>query len=140
MLAISFSGSVDNWLGDKHREMSRTMETKVQKAALGIERAAKINLKPHVSTGRLIRSVSAKVVKRGFASWGAVGTNVVYGPALEHGTDPHWPPIVGLERWAAQRGINPYAIQKHISDEGTKAHPWLKPAGDSVLIAFDWSL
>ena len=145
MFSVEITGEIDNWLGAKHREMSNTMERKVQTAAFSVEREAKNNLKEHVSTGRLIRGVSSKVVKRGFASWAAVGTDVVYGSALEHGTDPHWAPIRDLERWAKQRGLNPYAVQRNISGEGTtaggtKAHPWLIPARNKVLSAFDWSL
>ena len=139
---IKVVGEVDKWLGQKHREMSRTMERKVKKAAFGVEREAKNNLKDHVSTGLLIRSVSTKFVKDGFDSWATVGTSLSphYGPDLEFGTDPHWPPIEPLKRWAQQRGINPYAVQKSISKKGTDPHPWLNPARDKVLTGFDWSL
>lgn len=140
MFDISVTGDIDNWLGDKHREMSRTMERKVKTAAFGVEREAKNNLKDSTSTGRLIRSVSTKFVKRGFDSWAAVGSKVNYGPALEHGTRPHWVPIIALERWAKQRGINPYAVQHSIAKKGTEPHPWLIPARNKVLSVFDWSL
>lgn len=140
MFSVAITGDIDKWLGAKHKEMSNTMERKIQTAAFSVEREAKNNLKDNVSTGRLIRDVSSKIVKRGFDSWAAVGSKLDYGPALERGTKPHWVPIRELERWAQQRGINPYAIQHAIAQKGTKPHPWLIPARNKVLLAFDWSL
>lgn len=35
------------------------------------------------------------------------------------------PPIDALKSWADRKGINPYALQKSIAKNGTKAQPWL---------------
>lgn len=53
-----------------------------------------------------------------------------YGIYVEKGTGPHFVPIAALQRWADQRGISPYAVQKAIARKGTKAQPFMKPAYD----------
>lgn len=40
---------------------------------------------------------------------------------VNDGTRPHRPPISAIEGWAKRRGINPWALAKHIETYGTKA-------------------
>ena len=49
--------------------------------------------------------------------------------ALPHetGSRPHWVGVKKLKSWADVKGINVYALQKHIAKKGTKAHPFVKP-------------
>lgn len=57
-----------------------------------------------------------------------------YAEDVEKGTSPHWVAVEGkdspLARWAAQKGINPYAVQRSIAKKGTKAHPFIQPTYD----------
>lgn len=47
---------------------------------------------------------------------------------LEYGTGPHYPPIAAITPWAERKGIDPYALQKSIGENGTKEHPYMLPA------------
>lgn len=58
-----------------------------------------------------------------------------YAQDVEKGTVPHWVSVAQgtpLYRWAMQKGINPYAVQKSIAKKGTKAHPFLQPTFDII--------
>ena len=140
MFSVDIVGDAAKWLKQKNSEMQKTMQGKVKKATLQVEQETKANLRPHVSSGALIRSYSSNFAGSGFDTTGQVGTNLNYAPAVEKGSKRHWPPIGPLKRWAAQRGLNPYAVQRSIAAKGTKAHPHLEPAAKDVLTGFDWSL
>lgn len=47
-----------------------------------------------------------------------------YADYVEFGTRPHWTSVHNLESWARLRGINPYALQRHIAKYGTKPNPY----------------
>ena len=140
MFSVEVKGEVDEWLTERMSHYGKKMENKVKDATFRIEGKVKDNLKPHFSTGNLQRSYSSDFHGSGFSILGRVGTNKNYSIYLEKGTRPHWVGIEKLERWAQQKGINVYAIQKSIAQKGTKAHPHLAPAGRDVLSIFDWSL
>src|SRR3990167_8626015 len=59
-----------------------------------------------------------------------VGTDNVYGPWVEYGTRPHFPPVSHLEEWAQRHGMEGagYAIALKIAREGTKPQPFMRPA------------
>lgn len=61
--------------------------------------------------------------------------SAAYGDAVETGSRPHWISAKKgspLELWAAQKGINVYALQHSIAMKGTKPHPYIKPTYDEV--------
>lgn len=51
-----------------------------------------------------------------------------YGPDVEYGTRPHWPPVSALAGWARRHGANPYAVAAGIAKHGTKAQPFMRPS------------
>jgi len=71
---------------------------------------------------------------------GTVGPSVVYGRAVEEGTDPGTlPPVDAIEDWIRVRHIQPndpsmderdlaWAIAKSIAEGGTPAQPYMRPA------------
>lgn len=62
-----------------------------------------------------------------------VGTAVEYGPWVEFGTGPHWPPLAPLKEWARLvlgDESAAYAIALKIAQKGTDAQPYLRPALD----------
>lgn len=71
-----------------------------------------------------------------FFSGGAevtVEPTVDYAQDVDKGTSPHWVSVAtgtSLYKWAMQKGINPYDVQKSIAKKGTKAHPFLQPTFD----------
>ena len=45
----------------------------------------------------------------------------LYAAAANEGTRPHWTPISNLRSWAGKKGINVFALWRHIGNEGTLA-------------------
>ena len=99
----------------------KTSTTVVQTAAKrGVARGA---------TGDLSRSIVVDIKERILI--GIVGLDFPgkkYGIFVEKGSRPHFVPIKALERWSAQKGISPFAVQKSIARKGTKPHPFMIPA------------
>lgn len=56
--------------------------------------------------------------------WASVGTRLVphYGPDVEYGTRPHWPPISAIAEWANAHGIPPFLVARAIARRGTAPH------------------
>jgi hypothetical protein len=73
-----------------------------------------------VDTGRLRASVISTVDPSPMPMFGEVGTNVVYGPYVEYGTVPHYPPLAALAVWARRHGMSPRALQRKIGLYGTR--------------------
>lgn len=63
------------------------------------------------------------------------GYRADHAAAMEHGTDPYWPPTEPLLNWAErvlgdrQAG---YAVQAKIAQEGVDAQPYMQPAAEEV--------
>lgn len=93
-----------------------------QKSAIAIQSDAQ-TLTP-VDTGRLRASITSLVDPSPMPMFGQVGTNMIphYGPDIEYGTRPHFPPISALMGWAHRHGMNPYAIARKIARYGTKPY------------------
>lgn len=85
--------------------------------------------KAPVDTGRLRNSIGIESGPRERT----IGPNVHYGPYVEFGTRPHWPPVSALSPWAERHGMNPYAVQRAIAARGTKAQPYLGPAAEESI-------
>jgi hypothetical protein len=86
-------------------------------ATLIVERDAKKNVP--VDTGRLRASITPEVYYRFRQLRGIVGTNVFYGPYVETGTRPHWPPRGALRVWARRHGMSEASVRYSISKYGT---------------------
>ena len=102
--------------------------TAIRNSVNVITQAMKHNV-PRGATGDLSKSIASEVDERNLV--GRVGLDYPgknYGKYVEKGTGPHWAPIRALERWAEQRGISPYAIQRSIAQKGTRPHPFFWPA------------
>jgi HK97 gp10 family phage protein len=147
------------------REVFESAKREALSAAFGIERDAK-QAAP-VDTGRLRSSIST-VEMIGATTAGAygmtsssaneftvtVGPNVEYGPYVEFGTRPHWPPIAAILEWVKRKGLGAmrtskktgktyrgrgvavdaaqksiaFLIARAISRRGTRPQPYLVPA------------
>lgn len=61
-----------------------------------------------------------------------VGPTQPYGKEIEFGRPPGtYVSPAALKKWAAKRGLNPYAVSKSIQAKGSPAQPYLFPAVDS---------
>lgn len=61
-----------------------------------------------------------------------IGPNVFWGPFIEFGTRPHWPPVGALAGWAHRHGTSDYAVRRKIGMFGTKPKPFLAPAAEET--------
>lgn len=77
--------------------------------------------------GNLANSIMVDLVEGGFVS--EIGPVAPYGPYVEEGTRPHFPPPDALEGWARRHGFeSTWPICKAISERGLPARPYLLPA------------
>ena len=82
-----------------------------------------------VDRGRLRNSIG---VETSGSRERRIGPNVEYGPYVEFGTKPHFPPPAALEGWARRHGISGggYVVARKIAIKGTKAQPYMTPAAE----------
>lgn len=103
----------------------------IRRATALVLRDAKKNVP--VDSGQLKSSLTADVRVEGMGSrrvMGVVGTNKSYGPYVEMGTKPHWPPLKAVETWARRHGISPFLVARSIATKGTKAVKFLQRSFD----------
>lgn len=89
-----------------------------------------------VDTGNLRASIVPDLQMTPAEVQGIVGTAVTYGPYIEFGTKPHFPPVGALIGWVRRHNLAPagqearvaFLIARKISQRGTKAQPYLVPA------------
>lgn len=108
--------------------VQREMTTAISNSVKGIHLAAKNNVAVG-ARGDLKRSIMYHVDEENLV--GVVGLDAPgrqYGIYVEKGTKPHWVPRAALERWASQRGIPVFLVQRAIARKGTKAQPFMMPA------------
>lgn len=123
------------------KKMSQEMTVKVKKEAyasgLDVRKEAQSNLKGMEAwdTGHLAGTIL--VDRSSDGSIVEIGPTAPYGPYVEHGTKPHFPPMDALEDWARRHGLDSaWPICKAISEHGTPAQPYLLPAYLSVVDKF----
>jgi len=56
-----------------------------------------------------------------------------YGEFISEGTKPFTPPIEPLKKWAALRGVNPWAVRASIAKKGIKPNHWMDEFKVSLL-------
>lgn len=96
----------------------------IRNVVLAIQIAAKHGA-PVGATGDLKRSITTQLDQtnlKGVVGFDRPGSQ--YAKHVEFGAGPHWVPIRALARWASQRGLNPFAVQRSIAQKGTKPHPF----------------
>lgn len=85
--------------------------------------------------GNLANSILVEPVEGGMVS--EVGPTAPYGPHVEFGTKPYFPPPDALEGWAKRHGFDSaWPICKAIAKRGLKAKPFLFPAWLAVRDKF----
>lgn len=74
-----------------------------------------------IHDGEYRRSVKYTIDRRDLS--GEVGPRVKYAKWVEEGTRPHWTSVkegTPLRKWADDKGINPWMVQRAIARKGTK--------------------
>lgn len=85
--------------------------------------------------GNLANSIRVDLIEGGTIA--EVGPEAPYGPFVELGTRPHFPPPDALEGWAKRHGFDSaWPICRAIAKRGLKAKPFLFPAWLAVKDKF----
>jgi len=114
------------------------VKAEVGASALDIQRAAKRNLKTagSIDTGNAQNTTIVEFELNGCSA--EIGTVAPYGPYIEFGTRPHFPPPDALEAWARHHGFDSaWPICRAIAKRGLRARPYLLPAYDGVAPGFE---
>jgi hypothetical protein len=113
------------------KEKEAEVRAEVGDIALKIQKRAKGYLRSHqaMDTGNLQNTILAEFAPREIEA--EIGPTAPYGPYVEFGTRPHFPPLEALESWARHHGFDsPWPICKAIAERGLKARPYLASAWD----------
>lgn len=104
----------------------------IEASAVDVQRDMRIAA-PVGYSGDLRRAIKYRMNKASLTA--EITPDVSYAQGVEEGTRPHWVSVregSPLRRWAVQKGINPYAVQKSIAKKGTKKHPFVGPTFDKA--------
>ena len=118
-------------------DKKRKVKGEVYASGIDVQREAKERLRGQRAwdLGNLANSIMADLVEGGMAS--EVGPEAPYGPYVEHGTRPHFPPPDALEGWAKRHGFDSaWPICRAIAKRGLRAKPFLFPAWLAVRDKF----
>jgi len=110
------------------------IEKETYASGLDVQKEAKDRLKEMGSwdLGNLANSILVDRVDGGAAS--EIGPTASYGPHVEFGTRPHFPPPDALEGWAKRHGFDSaWPICMVIAERGLPARPYLFPAYLAVV-------
>lgn len=132
MTPVGFK-ELQRYLKKKSKEKAMEARKEVYASALDVQKQAKLNLKALKAwdTGNLANTILVDRVDGGEAA--EIGPTAPYGPYVEFGTKPHFPPMDALEDWAKRHGFDSaWPICKVISERGLPENPYLLPAYLSV--------
>lgn len=102
---------------------ARKLNQLIEGGAVDVQRAIRIAAPVH--DGRYRQSVGYSLNRAKFQA--TVGPSVKYAEPVEKGSRPHWVSVKrgsSLRKWADDKGINPYAVQRSIARKGTRAQ-WI---------------
>ena len=126
------------------RDLKKMSEEKAKKvkqetyaSGLDVQKGAKERLKETGAwdTGNLANTILVDRVDGGSAA--EIGPTAPYGPHVEYGTRPHFPPPDALEGWAKRHGFDSaWPICMVIAERGLPARPYLLPAYLAVVDRF----
>ena len=111
------------------KEKSRLVKGEVYATGIDVRREAQEKLRDMRTwdLGNLANSIIVDLKDGGMVS--EVGPEAPYGPHVEYGTRPHFPPPDALEGWAKRHGFkSAWPICKVIAKRGLPAKPYLFPA------------
>lgn len=118
-------------------EKKNRVKGEVYASGIDVQREARQKLRDQRTwdLGNLANSIIIDPVEGGMVS--EVGPTAPYGPYVEYGTRPHFPPPDALEGWARRHGFSSaWPICKVIAKRGLPARPYLIPAWEAVKEKF----
>ena len=111
------------------KEKEAEVKVEVGDIALKIQARAKLYLRAQraIDTGNLRNTILVEFSPTKIEY--EIGPTAPYGPYVEYGTKPHFPPMEALEAWVRHHGFeSAWPICKAISERGLEARPYLTPA------------
>ena len=133
-MTLAGAKELQRYLKNMSEEKSRQVKGEVYASALDIQKAAKNNLKEMGSwdLGNLANTILVDRIEGGEAC--EIGPTAPYGPHVEYGTKPHFPPPDALEGWAKRHGFDSaWPICMVIAERGLPERPFLLPAYLAVV-------
>lgn len=118
-------------------EKKKRVKGEVYASGLDVQREAKEKLRDQRTwdEGNLANSIMTDFKQAGMVA--EVGPEAPYGPYVEFGTKPHFPPPDALEGWAKRHGFDSaWPICLAIARRGTPARPFMFPAWLAVKDKF----
>lgn len=118
-------------------EKKRKIRGEVLATGLDVQRKAreKLNESRAWDLGNLANSILVETENDGMIA--EIGPEAPYGPYVEHGTKPHFPPPDALEGWARRHGFeSAWPICLIIAKRGLPARPFLTPAFEAIRDIF----
>ena len=115
----------------------KKIQTLVLRRAMDIRTGAMDKLRDlkAIDLGHLRNSILVEITEDKLNA--EIGPTSPYGPYIEFGTQPHWPPLDALEGWAKRHGIPAFLVARAIARRGTFARPYLAPAFDAIVGYFE---
>jgi len=113
-------------------DSGRLVRREVLGSSLAIQKEAKQRARDYeaIDTGNYRNSIIAETSGNGLIA--EIGPKAPYGPYIEFGTRPHFPPMDALEDWARKHGFkSAWPICKLIAKRGLPQRPCLYPAFDN---------
>jgi len=111
------------------KESIEKLKRETYASGLDVQRDAKERLRGMKAwdLGNLANSIMVDPEDEGMTA--KIEVQAPYGPYVEYGTRPHFPPPDALEGWARRHGFDSaWPICKAIADRGLKERPYLIPA------------
>ena len=135
-IKVEGAKKLQRYLKNMSEEKARQVKGEVYASALDIQKEAKDNLYgKHWDTGHLADTILVDMVDGGEAA--EIGPTAGYGPAVEYGTKPHFPPPDALEGWAKRHGFDSaWPICLAIAERGLPPRPFLLPAYLAIVDKF----
>lgn len=126
---------IERLLKKMSMEKSKDVRKETYASGIDVQREAKSRLREQKAwdLGNLANSIVVNMV----GDFCEIGPEAPYGPYVEYGTKPHFPPPDALEGWARRHGFDSaWPICMAINKRGLKARPYLVPAWMAVVDKF----
>ena len=136
-MKVEGAKKLQRYLKNMSEEKARQVKGEVYASALDIQKEAKGNLKEAGSwdLGNLANTILVDLEPGGESA--EIGPTAGYGPAVEYGTKPHFPPPDALEGWAKRHGFDSaWPICLAIAERGLPPRPFLLPAYLAIVDKF----
>ena len=102
--------------------------------AIGVWLEGEVKRRTPVDTGALRNSMFSELRVNGKSLEEMISSPLVYGPPVEYGSKPHFPPSAALKGWARRKLGDEnaaYAVAKAIAKRGTEPHDMFTEAFDA---------